>query len=1510
MKQILTFSFLLLTVALYAQPGNDDCSGIIDLGVAPFCDDMMLFNNVGATQSDIGTDDNPFCWVDEPDRDVWFQFTAVDTILDYSIKVTGCPDPALGLSPISNPQIAIYRGDICAVDELVLLDCAPSMAMPGSSEVELLPPALTPGITYYLRINDWSSTGITNEGTFKLCIDKKEILVTIDEGGSTECSGQLTDSGGMDEDYGNNENHIFTICPDQPHACLNFTLDYYNIENTSDQILFFDGSDITGMPIGGLDGSGFALETNGGVCFQTFATSGCMTVQFISDGSNTFEGFSGFWECSAEPCDYPELISVDANITNQTIVDNIATDQTTVTIDTIICELGAIGTFTADESNIGLDKGLLITSGSAQNTVNPGTFFTSTSNNLPGDDDLDYLSTIDGNGTFSADACIIELDVFVKTDELTFEYVFGSEEYPEFVNTNFNDIFAFLVSGPGIMGDPNMNDQLNIATLPDGNNTLIQINSVNSSLNWEYYRNNENGASVAYDGLTSDYLGVKKSLTARTDVEPCNTYHLKIAVADRGGTDPQFLDRIYDSGVFMSEVKGGTHSIDVNYFSGIDYLVEECTLVPDEIIISIGEPKDEPTTYSLIIGGTATPGVDYEANFPTTITFPAGETETSFSIQALPDGITEGIETINIILANDFGCGIVNLAEITIELQDNLDVEIFSGLDTAYVCQDGSISMEVNGALNYFWSPPSVFDDPNDANPTATPTSSQWISVLGTLGVCQDVDSVWLEVTDPQIDIEVVNGDLDLCEGESVTLMVVNNVNNAALNWTPTDGIISDPNLPIIEVSPEPGSTTYTANVSLNGCGASASITVNVDDFDFPELTTTDTLICQNFSVTLAEPLPNSTTQFEWSPPFWIDDPTLSNATVTPDFSQVYTLVATSASGFCADTAEVNIDVFPAEIAISNPDTVEICIGESVLLESFTSTSGLGLRWTPDETLDANDQEMVTATPTETTKYYAFLEVGACLVVDSVVVVVDSLPDLSIVADPYKESYCEGEEITLITETYEPANFPNIDFTWEFGPGVQTPDSFLNLVLIALDTFTYIRETTNRGCSSIDSIEIIVIPTTGMEIIPSDTTICPGESVQFNVVNAADITGVMWEGNGLDCNDCFDPIATLSSSGNYSYSAEGEFEGCPVSASANIAVSIGPLFSFPTNTQICFGDAIDLNNPADPTSSFTWTLADGTIVSMDSNPSVSPTETTTYYVFATNGCERTDSITIQVIQEFGLELGPDIVICDDEIVSFNSILNPPFVSSLQYVWTINGEVQEAIGPNFSNVDLDENSIITVSASAEPVCPFSDSASMNVTVNPLIEIDSFQIIKNGEVADTIYEGEIFEAIVFTTPPFDLLTNPEYTWTYNGPLLRVTDVNMSGEIFSQEVDGDETIPIGVAINDADGCRTAVDFVNILVLDDPIQIPNAFTPDGDGMNDVFNIIFPSDLQPTLEDFKIFNRWGQLVYDNENGLAGWDGTQDGDPSAVDVYVYHVVYRISELSKKVTIQGEVTLLR
>ncbi|MCG8330230.1 MAG: hypothetical protein MI974_21210, partial [Chitinophagales bacterium] len=154
---------------LYAQPINDDCSGIIHLGEGYICPSPDIYNNINATPSNVFTNpnDNPACFVGgNVERDVWFSFEvpADGSILDYEILVSGVNTSN---GSIVNPQFAVYRGD-CSLDQLAELVCV--SANTGATEVEAELLGLTPGITYYIRVNDWSNTASPNAGDFEICI--------------------------------------------------------------------------------------------------------------------------------------------------------------------------------------------------------------------------------------------------------------------------------------------------------------------------------------------------------------------------------------------------------------------------------------------------------------------------------------------------------------------------------------------------------------------------------------------------------------------------------------------------------------------------------------------------------------------------------------------------------------------------------------------------------------------------------------------------------------------------------------------------------------------------------------------------------------------------------------------------------------------------------------------------------------------------------------------------------------------------------------------------------------------------------------------------------------------------------------------------------------------------------------------------------------------------------------------------------------------------------------------
>jgi gliding motility-associated-like protein len=1367
MKKINTLLALsLLPFMALAQPENDDCSGVVDLGEAPACP-STVFTNVDASPSDIGFGNIPLCFEGGAvGNDVWFAFTSSDTILDYTITVTGVDDGGIGT--IENPQIALYRGN-CSFNELSELDCV--SAEDGSTEVALEIDGLTPNLTYFIRISDYSASASPNWGAFELCVEETPPDFTIDEGGSTDCTGKLLDTGGADGDYGNDEDFAFTICPDNPPECLIFTLDNYFIEplpvGFGDQISFYEGTEATSNNlITSLDGFDFSDEGGGAVCYSVKANTGCMTVRFQSDASGTFQGFEGHWECSDECQDNPP-ITVNSNVGESEIIDFVATPVTTAEIASINCPGVSYGTFQGDDTELGLSKGLLLTSGSAEYAVGPNNSEGSNplaNNGAPGDADLDALSNVFGDSLASQNACVVELDVFVTAEELTFEYIFASEEYPEYVNGSFNDIFAFLISGPSINGDPVIGDQRNIAIIP-GTDTPVQINSLNNLQNWEYYRNNENSLSVQYDGLTSGFMGNPKTLVARSPTIPCNTYRLKLAIADRG-------DEVFDSGVFISELRAGTPNLFVQFNSGIDYLVEECLDTPDDLVIELDEPSEDTTLYVTNVGGSATLGEDYLLEIPDTIVFLPGEEEKAFPITTLSDMEAESTEEITVALTNDFGCGEIVYTELTIELRDEINIDILSPEDTLAVCADSSRLVEVTGATTFFWSPVDVFNEPTSSAPFISTDSSQWVFVQGNTGPCSDTDSIFLEVIDPQIEI-TAQDPTAICEGDSVRLQVANNLMDNNLQWSPAAGLDNTDSSFVVAKPQE--SIEYTASVSIKGCTVQDTIPIDVSLFDVPAVTA-DTTICENFSVQLGEDLEldSLTTTYLWTPDTGLDNDTIPNPLASPASTTAYQLVSTSRDDFCSDTQEVQVTVLSADVSIDNPDTTEICLGTTVELTAQTTTGTTdGLRWSPDDgTLSDTTGLSVEATPEASQWYFATYTLGECTVVDSAYIRVDSLPAGPITADPEKDPYCQGETIVLSSPTYEPSNFPDIEHLWIPSEGQETPDSLWNMVLTAQDTFLYQRITTNRACIDTADILINVLEPPRAMISPQDTTICAGEPVSFTLTIDGPFDSFEWMGSGLSCTDCFDPTASPASG---SYMVEIENMDCNSSVSATVNTVQPPDLLLNPNTTICEGNSLELNLATSPNTTYSWTSPNSTFTSDEPQPVVSPETNTTYRVVADNGqCAPVEGeIMVEVVPEAIISeiTASDTILCSGEGVTL-SVETEDLQEGDQLTWT--GPNGLAVGQGASVDFVPENSgVYTLTYESAAGCPTQvRNLELELLPAPVADLASDTLICSGEPVQLNFVADPGTSYNWTSddPGFSstdalLTVNPEETTTYS-------------------------------------------------------------------------------------------------------------------------------------------------
>jgi len=359
----------------------------------------------------------------------------------------------------------------------------------------------------------------------------------------------------------------------------------------------------------------------------------------------------------------------------------------------------AIGSFNAAGTNLGITSGIVMTTGTILNNGNGPQGPNNVGNSGLDNGNAGYgpLTTIIG-GTTTYDAAVLEFDFVPYSDTVKFRYVFGSEEYPEFVGSTYNDAFAFFISGPGISG------QQNIAKLSNG--TPVTINNINGSSNAAYYVSNGDGSQSPYNSSNSyiQYDGFTKVLEAKSKVQCGQTYHLVICLADAG-------DGKYDSGIFLqANSLESKVPVEIDYalsfaaFTNPDVMAEGC--VSTTVTLKRGGSTTSSLTIPVNVSGTAIEGVDY-SDIPNTMTFAAGQTQIQFTINSLTDAITEGLETLTLNFPIADPCG--NITPIIINLGIDDEVLTVSVESAEVLCPGDELEIVANteggsGLFTYLWN--------------------------------------------------------------------------------------------------------------------------------------------------------------------------------------------------------------------------------------------------------------------------------------------------------------------------------------------------------------------------------------------------------------------------------------------------------------------------------------------------------------------------------------------------------------------------------------------------------------------------------------------------------------------------------------------------------------------------------------------------------------------------------------------------------------------------------------
>ncbi|GAB5554402.1 MAG: hypothetical protein Sapg2KO_39930 [Saprospiraceae bacterium] len=435
-----------------------------------------------------------------------------------------------------------------------------------------------------------------------------------------------------------------------------------------------------------------------------------------------------------------------------------------------IGDVQGLGFFEGGALNIGIETGLILSTGNVDGAQGPNTSegWTGQFNDTNEDVFLKSLAS-----SFLFDNVGIEFDFVPQKEVVSFRYVFASEEYCEFVGSVFNDVFGFFVSGPGIDG-PYENGAINVALIPETND-LVAINSVNHRFNSEYYVKNEllidanrcripfspsNPSEIEYDGFTVVLEAVFK-------VIPCETYNIRLVVGDVG-------DDKLDSAVFL-EAKSFDigPQVEVRYIPEIasagKILVEGCNQGRVVFLRSdrVRFDQDLEVSYRFTTNSNAEAGVDFP-NIPNPVIIPANTNSISFPIEAFPDDINEQAEILGIEL--DLACN-CTLADNTLALLKD-PVEMEAIIDTTVLCLDspGEVGVELlegTGGYRYLW------ETGNRENPLLLLSAEEERSYRVTVtDLCEDTLIADLPVTLIEQGQAALSGVFDWCPGTNLQVPI------------------------------------------------------------------------------------------------------------------------------------------------------------------------------------------------------------------------------------------------------------------------------------------------------------------------------------------------------------------------------------------------------------------------------------------------------------------------------------------------------------------------------------------------------------------------------------------------------------------------------------------------------------------------------------------------------------------------------------------------------------------
>ncbi len=639
-----------------------------------------------------------------------------------------------------------------------------------------------------------------------------------------------------------------------------------------------------------------------------------------------------------------------------------------------------------------------------------------------------------------------------------------------------------------------------------------------------------------------------------------------------------------------------------------------------------------------------------------------------------------------------------------------------------------------------------------------------------------------------------------------------------------------------------------------------------------------DTTVCNTVNYTLTPPT-NGTSYL------WQDNSTAPTYNVTQPGT--YWVQMTLAGG-CVVSDTVNVNLISGSVDLGMDTT--LCPGDSLLLDA--TLPGATYTWQDGTTIP-------TYWVTQPGAYLVNIQYGSCTIADSITVSYDATPNIDLGPDT---TVCSSQQLVL------DATFPNGTYLWQ--------DNSANAMYNATASGTYwVEVSTLAGCSASDTINVTFVPLQNPSLGP-DTSLCAGDILVLN----APSTGLStWQDGSNN--------ATFTVQQGGTYWVDVSLGACLATDTIVVQYNSPLLFDLGPDTLICEPNTITFSVPGAPGMNYVWQ-------DNSTNASFVASQAGTYFVsVSNNGCMSYDTINLQTNQLPVAQIGPDTTLCPGETLVLDA--TTPNVTYLwqngatapQYQVTQTGQYFVDVTNNCGTV-TDTINVVYISL---PINYLGNDTSVcdwaGITLN--VNIPGSQTQWQDNTISNSYAVNTPGTYTATTTIQGCVTTDDITIGFNsepevnlGPdqshceidqLLLINFADDPGTYIwntgsvNNQIQADTFGVYSVLVTNQ--CGSGGDTIRIESLNCycDVYVPNTFTPNNDEHNSLFGPKY--DCIFIEYNFRIFNRWGEMIWESNDPDTHWDGTYQNRKVQDGVYVYQMRYSSEYVSEEIY-TGHVNVLR